>query len=58
MSGKRGLAAVLAVMILVGVACGSSETPSPSTARLGAIQGSVTDESGAPVPGIRVGIVN
>ena len=57
MSCKRGLAAVLAIMILVVVGCGSDGAPSPFAPRLGAIEGTVTDESGDPVPMVRVFIV-
>lgn len=58
MSWKSGLTAVIAVMILVAVACGTNETPTPSGPRLGTIQGTVTDDSGGPVPGVRVLIVS
>ncbi len=57
MGWKKGLTAVLAVIILVAVGCGTNGTPSPSATRLGAIQGTVTDESGGPVPTVRVFIV-
>ena len=57
-SWARGLTAVIGFMILTGVACGNSGTPSPSGPELGAIRGTVTDESGEPLPGIRVGIVS
>ena len=58
MSCKRGLAAVLAIMILVAVGCGSDGKPSPAAPRLGAIEGTVTDERGGPALGVRVVIVN
>ena len=51
---KRGLPAVLAIMISVAVGCGTNGTPSPSAPRLGAIEGTVTDGSGEPVPTVRV----
>ena len=54
---KRGLAAALVIMILVAVGCGTNGTPSPPAPRLGAIEGTVTDESGEPVPSVRVFIV-
>ena len=57
MNRNRGLTAVLAVMILVAVGCGTNRTPSPSAPRLGVIQGTVTDESGEPVPTVRVVII-
>ncbi len=58
MSWKRDFIAVLATLILIGVACGTNGTPSPSGPRLGGIQGAVTGESGEPVPGVRVLIVS
>ncbi len=58
MGWKRDCTAVLSALILIGVACGTGGTPSPSGPRLGAIQGAVTDESGEPVPGVRVLIVS
>ena len=57
MSWKTGLTTVLAFMILVMVGCGANGTPSPSAPRLGAIQGTVTDDSGEPVAGMRIAIV-
>ncbi len=48
---------VVALVALVVVGCGTNGTTLPSTLRLGAIQGTVTDESGEPVPTVRVSIV-
>ena len=44
----------IGLALVLMVACGTNGTPSPSGPPLGAIQGTVTDESGEPVPGVRV----
>ena len=54
---NKGLTASLAVMIFVAVSCGTNGTPSPSAPRLGAIQGTVSNESGEPVRTVRVSII-
>ncbi len=51
------LTLVAALAPLVAVGCGTNGITSPSTTRLGAIQGTVTDGSGEPVPSVRVFIV-
>ena len=55
---KIWLTPPIGLALLFMVACGSDETSSPSDLRSGTIQGTVTDESGEPVPGIRVLIVS
>lgn len=50
---KIWLTPPIGLALLLMVACGTNEGP-----RLGTIQGTVTDERGGPVPGIRVGIVS
>ena len=50
---KIWLTPPIGLVLLLMVACGTNEGP-----RLGTIQGTVTDERGGPVPGIRVGIVS
>ena len=51
------LTLVAALAPLVAVGCGTNGITSPSTTRLGAIQGTVTEGSGEPVPSVRVFIV-
>ena len=48
----------IGLALVLMVACGTNETPTPSGPRLGTIQGTVTDDSGGPVPGVRVLIVS
>ncbi len=55
---KKWLIPLISLALVLTVACGSNGTPTSSGPRLGAIEGTVTDESGAPVPGIRVFIVS
>ena len=55
--GGKVIPAILAIMILVAVGCGTNGTSSPPAPRLGAIEGTVTDGSGEPVPTVRVLIV-
>ena len=48
----------IGLALVLMVACGTNGTPSPSGPRLGTIEGTVTDESGGPAPGVRVLIVS
>ena len=58
MSWKRGLTAALGLTVIIAVACGTSGVRSPSAPILGAIQGTVTDAGGDPVPGVMVRIAS
>ena len=51
------LTLVAALASLVAVGCGTNGITSPGTTSLGAIQGTVTNGSGEPVPSVRVFIV-
>ena len=48
----------IGLALVLMVACGTNGTPTPSGPRLGTIQGTVTNDSGGPVPGVRVLIVS